>query len=210
MSSSCLMPAEKVGYAMRDLDRLVMVQVHEPDAVLPQHRPEPTFFNEELDVPPVAGSLGDDDLRRPFRFAELDDGIDKPRVRVNDLGLAIFDQVRLEDDPLASERNVRAIVLELGLQDREEIGVVALGAGNVDGTECGGLAQRPEPANHEVTELVLQPCLPTLAASVITYIPLRQDLLAAMSTTKSLFPRADVRATLHQPYRQFRSRNLHP
>ena len=85
---------------------------------------EATGLNEVFDIPPVPRPFGDNDLFGTFRLAQFDDRRDDERVRVDDLVAVVLDEVRLEDDALAAERNLGAKGLVLFADDFRQVAVV--------------------------------------------------------------------------------------
>src|SRR6266542_6135208 len=101
---------------VRRLDRLVVVQIDERHLVMPQHVAQAACRDNVLDVAAVPRSLGDDHLGSALALAQLDDRGDDVRIGVDHLAAMILDQVRLEDDALALERDALAELLVLATQ----------------------------------------------------------------------------------------------
>ena len=123
------------------LDRLVVVEVDERDLVMAQHVAEAAGGDEVFDVAPVAGAFRDQHLGGALAAAQFDHGGDDVRMRVDDLVAVVLDEVRLEDDALALERNALAEVLVLPAHHVGEVGVVVADGGDVD---AGLRIERPE------------------------------------------------------------------
>ena len=110
-----------------------MIEIDEGHLVVAQHIAEAAGRDEILDVAPVSRPLGDDDLRGSFALAQLDDGGDDVRIRVDDLVAMILDEVRLEDDTLAGQSGTRvAEMLVLTAHHVGEVGVVIADRRDVD------------------------------------------------------------------------------
>ncbi len=114
------------------LDRLVVVEIDERHLVMSQHVAQAARRDQVLDVAPVAGPLGDDHLGGPFATAQLDDGGDQVRMRVDHLVAVILDQIRLEDHPFAFERHLGPERFILSAYDIGNIRAVVAHGGDVD------------------------------------------------------------------------------
>ena len=112
--------------------RLVVVQVDERDAMVPQHVAQAAGLHQVLDVAPVPRPLGDDHLGGSLALAQLDGGSDDVGVRVDHPIAVILDQVRLQDHALAGQRHLGAKGLVLALQHTGQVALVVVLAGNVD------------------------------------------------------------------------------
>src|SRR4029453_12195657 len=76
----------------------------------------------------------------------------QPGIGFKDTRLPILDEIRLEDDATAGNGHMRTKMLELTFQKCEQVGVVALGAADVNGAEPRRLPKRSEATNNEIAK----------------------------------------------------------
>src|SRR5207244_12241369 len=98
-------------------------------------------MNQILDIAPMPWSLSDDHFGRSCAPAQLNGSGNDERMGVDDAIAVIFDQIGLDDDPLAGQGHALPERCILSLKHVSEVGVVVAGRGNVDGAALGELAE---------------------------------------------------------------------